>query len=70
MEEKSLDGVFMEFNSLELETPSPQKAVTIWLPEEYKIKYDQIQKNSGRKFCKKVREMFMLAIDKTIEKSA
>lgn len=44
------------------------KPITLWLPEDYKIRYDDLQKKSSRRFCKKLRELVLIAIDKTDSK--
>lgn len=62
---KSLDEVLGDFEQTEEETWGPRKPITIWIPESYKIKYDKIQDKSSRRFCKKLRELVLIAIDKT-----
>lgn len=39
------------------------KPVTIWLSTEAKVKYDQLQKQTRRKFSKKAREALLALID-------
>lgn len=40
------------------------KSITIWVPDEYKDKYDLLQARSNKVFGKKVKEIVKLAIDK------
>ena len=66
MEAQSLDQILGTFDpnstaeKSNLKTGAP---VTIWLPPEYKAKYDQLQKRSNREFIKKLREIVRVAID-------
>lgn len=41
-----------------------RQAITIWLPEKYKAKYELLQKRSNRKFGKLIREFVKKSIDK------
>lgn len=41
-----------------------QKPLTIWVPNDYKEKYGDLQKKSGRKFSKHLQAVVKLAIDK------
>lgn len=43
---------------------STGKPMTIWLPKEYKARYDRIQKMSRQRFSKKLREVIQAVIDK------
>lgn len=38
--------------------------VNIWIPEEYREKFQELQNRSKRRFGKKVQEMVIKAIDK------
>jgi hypothetical protein len=46
------------------------KPITLWIPENYKLKYDELQQKSNRRFCKKLRELMLAAIDKTESKAS
>lgn len=62
-----LDSIFKSFETelTNLENPSLQrKSITIWVPEEYKAKYDMLQDRSKRKFCKLIQELLKISIDK------
>lgn len=37
--------------------------VTIWLPAEYKARYDRLQEMSKKRFCKKIRQIIQAAIE-------
>lgn len=69
MSEKNitLDSVFKSFegslNNLN-KFSEPRQAITIWVPSEYKTKYDMIQSASKRQFGKLVRELLKKSIDK------
>lgn len=66
MTSKSLDQIIQNFDPTQSGSTSELKdggAVTIWLPPEYKIAYDNLQRQSNRRFCKKAREILMAAID-------
>lgn len=43
---------------------SQRQAITIWLPDEYKIKYDLLQERTKRRFGKLVKELLKKSIDK------
>lgn len=63
----TLDSIIDGFDPAN--TPQPQRVhdgapVTIWLPAEYKAKYDLVQDRSRKKFSRVLREVFMRAIDK------
>lgn len=63
-----MDDVLGDFSATELKK-TDAVPITIWLPKEYKIRYDKLQQKSSRRFCKKLRELFMMAIDKTEAKA-
>jgi len=46
----------------------PRKAVTVWLPETDKEKYDIIQNKSCRKFSKRIRNLVIKEINETFKK--
>jgi shikimate kinase len=63
---KSLDEILADFDLSDTSNPSGLKSggpVTIWLPAEFKERYDRLQKVSDRKFCKKVREALKVMIE-------
>lgn len=67
MSDRSLDSILDNLETV-TEKKSPIKEggpVTIWLPREYKARYDLIQRETGRKFGKTLREMIQVAIDRT-----
>lgn len=72
MNNVSLDKLIADFdptlktNGSKIKEGGP---VTIWLPAEYKAKYDRLQERSNRRFCKKVRELIVAAIDVTEPKA-
>lgn len=73
MEAPSLDKILEEFTSDEQIKKSNLREggpATIWLPPEYKEKFDNLQTKSGRKFGRKIRELIIAAIDVTENKSA
>jgi hypothetical protein len=39
------------------------RPVTVWLPHPYKVKYDMLQIQSGKRLSKKARELLMALID-------
>lgn len=41
-----------------------QAHISIWLPSDYKDKYDEIQARSGRGFSKYLRDLIKVAIDR------
>jgi hypothetical protein len=64
---KSLDAIFEDFDPQEPRRSSLKTGgapVTIWIPVEYKAKYDRLQEMSKKRFCKKVRELIQAAIDR------
>jgi len=67
MSKKSLDEIMEGFSLAAQQSRGTLKTgapVTIWLPAEYKARYDQLQAVSGKRFCKKVRELIEAAIDR------
>lgn len=64
--EQSIEEIFGDLDLSEYhdETRIEGKGVTFWLPMDYKIKYDMIQKCSKRKFSKKIKEIIMRSIDR------
>lgn len=73
MNKKSLDEILSDFNPKSTLQKSNLKSggpVTIWLPKEYKSRYDELQKTSDRRFCKKIRELIQAAIDMTEAKAS
>ena len=58
---KSLDAILADFSTEE--PKAADRAVTIWVPAEYKARYDRLQKVSDRRFCKKVREALLALIE-------
>jgi len=63
----NLDSMFKSFETelTNWQTPSVQRqAITIWVPDEYKAKYDMLQERSKRKFGKLIKELLKRAIDK------
>lgn len=47
----------------EPKTMKEGRPVTIWMPKEVKIKFDNLQKKSNRRFGKKAREVLIALID-------
>lgn len=62
----SLDDIFEGFEIIEHEplTSKNRGGVTIWLPEEYKAKFQELQQRTGRRFGKKVQQLLMKSIDR------
>lgn len=63
----SLDSIFKSHSEVFNQNPSTfgrGESITIWMPEGYKQKYDQLQETTRRKFSKLVREVIKTAIDK------
>jgi hypothetical protein len=67
MREKSLDAIIenFELSKTENQTNARGGTVTIWLPADYKAKYEHLQKVSHKRFLKKLRELVQAAIDRT-----
>jgi hypothetical protein len=66
MDAASLDEIFESFS---LESPSPRNvddgtALTIWIPREYKLKFDMCQARSQKKFGKLLKKLVMTTIDR------
>lgn len=64
---KTLDAIIESFDSSNVTCPErvgDGKPVTIWLPLEYKAKYDLLQHRTRNKFGKVVRQMLKQALDK------
>lgn len=67
---KSLDAVLGDFNLPETQVAGAKlKPITVWIPEEKKLTYDELQQKSSRQFGKKViKELIIMAIDKADKK--
>ncbi len=68
----SIEAVLGDFNPKEqgqvpLKSGAP---VTIWLPAEWKARYDSLQKMSGRRFSKKARETLCALIEIAEERAS
>ena len=62
----SLDQIFEAFDK-DIFTPSEssqRQAITIWVPEQYKAKFDSLQDRTNRRFGKLVKAMLMKSIDR------
>lgn len=60
--QKTMENILSDFTL----TADPVKLgayVTLWIPADYKARYDELQAKSGKKFSKKVREIVKAAID-------
>jgi len=44
--------------------PVDKKAITFWIPEDYKRKYEQIQDRSKKKLGKNLAKLIIMIIDK------
>lgn len=67
-ETRSLDQILGEFKPDNLEVSKDSRLtahVSIWLPGDYKARYDRLQRMTGRRFAKALRELIQAAIDKT-----
>lgn len=69
--QETLDSVFENMDSMFTghEEPIETKPVTIWLPVDYKNKFDTLQKSTKRKFGKKIKELVIRSIDKVDSKA-
>lgn len=66
MSKTSLDDILGDFNPSEIGYGSNLKSgapIAVWLTAEDKARYDRLQKVSGRRFCKKIRELIRAAMD-------
>lgn len=52
-----------ESNDME-NTPLDKEAITLWIPVEYKEKFDRLQRKSKRRFSKVLKEVVMRSIDR------
>jgi cytidylate kinase len=65
-ERKLLDAILGDFDLNEPVTEGLVKTgapVTIWLPAAAKMRYDKLQKRSGRRLSKKAREVLIALLD-------
>jgi hypothetical protein len=71
MDMKSLDDVLVNFDPGKQEATFHErnKPLTVWVPNETKEMYDTIQNNSGFEFSKRLREIIILAIEKTASRT-
>ena len=61
-----LDVLFSDVESLVAKAEQKQSSggITIWLPLEYKQKYNHLQAITDRKFAHKLKDLLMQALDK------
>jgi hypothetical protein len=60
---RSLDSILEDFTAeCARGEPKTRKPLTIWLSPTDKEMYDELQKNSGKQFCKKLQEIAVTAI--------
>lgn len=70
---RSLDQIMSEFSA---ERPPRRPSlkegapVSVWLPMEYKSRYDKLQEQSRRQFSEKLRELIIAAIEAGEAKTA
>jgi hypothetical protein len=65
---KNVDGALKEIEEIDLSGKDPgyikaKSPVTVWLPPEYKDKFDHYQEITNRKFGKLVQKLLKKAID-------
>lgn len=62
----SLDDILGDFNPGDSSGKSSLKSgapIAVWLSAEDKARYDKLQQTSGRRFCKKLRELILAAME-------
>lgn len=59
----------LDFNE-DSKTKGKNKAVTLWVPEEYHASFEDLQNQTKKKLGKKIQKMFMVVVDKARAKSA
>jgi hypothetical protein len=67
---KSLDDVLNDFSVEPTQPAGDYTTITLWVHKDYKARYDELQKKTSRRFCKKLRELIMIAIDTTQAKAS
>ena len=62
---ETIESVFGDVDSMfsNCDGPVKTKAITIWLPEDKALKFEQIQAKSKRRFGKKLKEVVIRSID-------
>ena len=66
MREKSkpIDQIFRELELLtEAQETVETSMIGLWVPTEYKQRFDELQERTRKKFGKKIQELVMQAID-------
>lgn len=62
----SLDALLENFSVVTNECANEElRPLTLWVPKSHKEKYDNLQARTKRRFGKKLKEVFILAINKT-----
>lgn len=59
---QTIDSLFQDF-SVEGNETQPKAQINIWVPAEYKHKFDLLQARSNKKFGKILQKMVRLSID-------
>lgn len=67
----TLDSIFADFEADISEKPqsTQRQSITIWIPEEYKAKYELLQGKTRQRFGKKLKEVVKMSIDKIYEEA-
>lgn len=63
--DKDTSEEFPAFNLSKQEHMDLTKNITLWIPEDHKTKYDQLQKLSKQAFCDHLRKLVLREIEKT-----
>lgn len=66
MKKDSIDTIVENFDFAEFtneHSTGRGGPITVWLPNEHKAKYDELQTSSGRKFGKLLKEVLKRTID-------
>jgi predicted DNA-binding protein len=65
--DKTIDSILDNFHlesSTEMKGKPISVTLTLWVPVEYKAKYDRIQAKSGKRFAKVLKEVIKKSIDR------
>jgi hypothetical protein len=67
----SIEQILENFNreGVDHSEPVERKPLTLWIPADYKEKYESLQNQSKRKFGKALREIVKISIDRSFTES-
>lgn len=67
MERAGIEEILKKELSFDEESPRMVRAITVWLSEDYKKKYEELQAMTNKRFCVAVRAIVTQSIDVALQ---